>query len=161
MWTCVAIVVGVMLAVGGHGCGRHPYKPPPHEDAMKAKIDPSLPLIELPMFDLGQPVTSANDDRSPQALGQTVPASDFSIRVDAKRPASHRGPPLPVVFRILRRGATGELLITASGFLKPTLQEDGTVRYEGTCSRPVAFGASVLEIKLLEQSFLVRSAEVR
>jgi hypothetical protein len=159
--TCGSLLLIALAAIVASGCGVKPYKGPPYEDAMKAKIDPSLPLIDLPKFDLGQPVPSPSDDPVPAALGHAIPASDFSIRVAATRPAVAKGDPHPLVFHVLTRTAEGELVVTANCFLKPVPQQDGSIQYEGTCPEPVSHRSSIIDIRWREKSYLVRSVEIR
>jgi len=157
-----AVEGAVIVLVAMCGCGGpEPVRPPPLEDAMQAKVDPSLPLIELDRIDLGRTVTRAQDSPAPPALGSSLPPSDFSIRFNAARAPNDKRPPHPLLFRILRRGANGDVATLASCFLKPSLQTDDTIQYEGTCERPVAAGAALIEISWLDESYLVLRVESR
>ena len=156
---CVALLVTLNLFWGG--CDKKPVVPAPHADAMGAKIEPDLPLLELPPFNLGEPVPGAEENASPLPLDQHLPHADFSIRVQAKRPDDAIGSPIPAVFRVKYRASPAKLPITASCFLKPTVLEESVVVYEGTCMRPVKGGPSIIEVAVGPKVYLVRSADVR
>jgi len=152
-------VLGVLIVADGCG-GPGPASGIPNEDVLKAKIDPNLPLLKLPAIDLGHTVPGPDDEPAPEALGLILPASDFSILVQATRPADARGKPVHVTLRDYHRSKkSGNLLQTTGCFLKPTLQGDGTIRYEGTCTRPVRTGPSLLELRYKGKTLLLRSVD--
>jgi hypothetical protein len=142
------------------GCGG-PQTPVPPGDALSAGIDPSLPLIELPHFHLGRPLT-LEEQRSPQPFGPSIPFSSFSVLAEASAPDYSEETLRPAIFRVRRKGSSDRYLTTSSCFLKPVFDEErGMVRFEGTCPQPVSTGPCLVDVTIGGKVFLIRAVVVR
>jgi hypothetical protein len=158
----LAALAMVCLLTLGSGCGPRPARGIlDAEEALREKIDPNLPVLTLPPLDLERTVQGVEDERNPEPLGAVIPASDFTVVVLASRAADARGNPPVLTVRIRRRTTAGKLSGIASCVIRPKLQEDGTIRYEGSCRRPVLTGLALLDVKQRERTLLVRAVEVR
>lgn len=122
-----------------------------------------LHVIELPTLDLGVPVPSAKDDRSPVSLEQAIPFTVFAVRFGAHR-ARDKGP-LPtrgVLFCLNRRDSKGKLVRSVTCHMIPTgMEVAGSIIYEGTCPAPNRKGEYILEVIYRDRSYFVRKVRVQ
>src|SRR5262245_58380707 len=71
-------LLAIAILAAPVSCGRSRPAPPPVTPMV---IPPDLPVLELPALDVGKTVLPAKEQRSPAALGISIPSGTFVVKI--------------------------------------------------------------------------------
>jgi hypothetical protein len=152
-----SILIGLILTSIGCGSPENTSSPDAVPDLA---YRPDLPLLQLPPVDFGTICPSAKEDLSPVALDSLLPASEFLVHLQGRRPPGKVH--FPAIFAVQIRRADGKLVHIASCTLEPRGNLDQeVVTYEGICPRPAVRGPCIVELRVIGKTHFLRATEVR
>jgi len=121
-----------------------------------------LPVVVLPTVDLSKVVPPPSKQAAPTELATAIPHRRFGVRFTATRSDGKDVRTHGLLFIIHQPTSQGRLLPSVMCHMSPTAGPTaGTAVFEGICPRPRVPGPVLIEVRYLDKSCLVLSADVQ
>jgi hypothetical protein len=122
----------------------------------------STPVVVLPDIDLASAVAEVDAHRSLASLAGRIPAGQFAVRFQARRPSTLERLPRAFMLKVRYRAKNSHLVNLATCHIWLTTDPSlvsGT--YEGLCDAPKRKGPAILELRFRGASYFARSCEIQ